>query len=257
MMKDPIPIIGAGVSGLALAQGLLSNNVPFRIFERDPELHTRSQGYRFRVSEEGIEALTQNLPPKKLAKLEACCCAEVRSDTGNVPQIHLDATTAEKSGWLYKSGQQGPIRATGKPWSADRGALRYVRSSGLGSLLEYGKELDKHEDGEDSVTVTFKDGSTARGCLLVGADGVWSKIRSQLLPSYALVDTKGRLIYGKTEVTSDFIAKFSPEAMNGLTFIRDSKREFSCLLEPMRFNTNERDSPSDYVYWVLFFRNVR
>ena len=74
IMAEPVIIIGAGFSGLALAQGLLKHGqIPFRVFERDPDLHARQQGYRVRISEEGISALAQNLPPERFEKLKRCC----------------------------------------------------------------------------------------------------------------------------------------------------------------------------------------
>ena len=82
--SKPILIIGAGVSGLCLAEGILKNtNLPFRVFERDPSLHARSQGYRVRVSGEGIAALRHNLPSERFDRLIANACAFVHD--GSVP----------------------------------------------------------------------------------------------------------------------------------------------------------------------------
>jgi 2-polyprenyl-6-methoxyphenol hydroxylase-like FAD-dependent oxidoreductase len=41
----PIIIIGAGISGLLLAQELRRTGVPFRIFERDNDLYSRGAGW--------------------------------------------------------------------------------------------------------------------------------------------------------------------------------------------------------------------
>lgn len=242
------------MSGLALAQGLQHNNIPFRLFERDPQLHARKQGYRFRISEEGIDALRQSLSSERFAQLSRCC-AHVSTSNGNMPSVHLNARTAENSeALLPKSGSSQIINITGKPWSADRGALREVLSIGLGDCVEFGKEYESYEEVEDGVDVTLKDGSTVRGCLLVGADGSWSKIRRQLLPDYHLADTEGRLIFGKTEITDTFTSQFSSPAMSGMAHIRDKQAGVPCLLEYMRFDHDDENAPDDYVYWVLFFR---
>lgn len=74
----PILIIGAGVSGLCLASGLRKNTaLPLRVFEKDSSLHARSQGYRFRVSGEGIGALKHNLSPEGYERVLANACAYV------------------------------------------------------------------------------------------------------------------------------------------------------------------------------------
>jgi 2-polyprenyl-6-methoxyphenol hydroxylase-like FAD-dependent oxidoreductase len=43
--NNKVLIVGAGPGGLLLAQLLRRFNIPFEIFERDPELHSRSQGW--------------------------------------------------------------------------------------------------------------------------------------------------------------------------------------------------------------------
>jgi 2-polyprenyl-6-methoxyphenol hydroxylase-like FAD-dependent oxidoreductase len=82
-IPSPVLVAGAGVSGLALAQGLVKRGIDVRIFERDPENDTRTQGYRFRISQEGINALRTNLPEALYREIERCC-PPPRID-GNVP----------------------------------------------------------------------------------------------------------------------------------------------------------------------------
>ncbi|CAJ2505879.1 Uu.00g000090.m01.CDS01 [Anthostomella pinea] len=252
-METPILIIGAGVAGLALAQGLFKHDIPFRIFERDGSFHARTQGYRVRISEDGIEAMRCNLPRERFDTLESSC-AKVTS-ASNAPSI-LDASTAQAGAPLFKPGQKPPSmqQTNTKPWSVDRSVLREVLTTDLSPFLEFGKGFQSFCEDGDGVRVTFTDGSTARGSLLVGADGTWSPVRQQLFPSYQLADSEGRLIYGKTPMAKELIEQFSPVAMSGLTLLRGPQD--SCLLEPMRFNHADVSlpTPEDYVYWVLFAR---
>ncbi|KAE9409924.1 hypothetical protein BT96DRAFT_931429 [Gymnopus androsaceus JB14] len=57
------------------------------------------------------------------------------------------------------------------------------------------------------VTLEFKDGSSETGDFLVGADGLRSVVRKQLLPKHIPVDTTGRAIYGKTPITTQLLEK--------------------------------------------------
>lgn len=62
MSQKRILIIGDGISGLALGQGLQRASIPFHIFESDPDPAFRPQGYRFRVNPQGAQALQDLLP---------------------------------------------------------------------------------------------------------------------------------------------------------------------------------------------------
>jgi 2-polyprenyl-6-methoxyphenol hydroxylase-like FAD-dependent oxidoreductase len=46
----PVLISGAGIGGLLLAQSLRSHRIPFKLYERDTDGCSRSQGYRIRIS---------------------------------------------------------------------------------------------------------------------------------------------------------------------------------------------------------------
>src|SRR5476651_97256 len=50
------------------------------------------------------------------------------------------------------------------------------------SQYHFGMDLARIEEDADGVTAIFSDGTTARGDLLVAADGIRSAVRAQVLP---------------------------------------------------------------------------
>jgi hypothetical protein len=85
----PILIIGAGISGLALAQGLKKAGIPFHVFENDPTPAFRPQGYRFRVDGGGAAALREVLTDDLFERFEKVCALTVLGATG------IDASNGE------------------------------------------------------------------------------------------------------------------------------------------------------------------
>lgn len=57
-------IIGGGIGGLCLAQGLKKAGIRATVFERDPSPASRLQGYRIHINPEGSRALQACLPPR-------------------------------------------------------------------------------------------------------------------------------------------------------------------------------------------------
>ncbi|KAF5574406.1 FAD NAD(P)-binding domain-containing protein [Fusarium pseudocircinatum] len=252
MTTLPVILIGAGVGGLAMAQFLHKTRVPFHVYEADPSLTARRQGYRIRIADEGIEAFKRYLPLEKYRTLEASC--NTVTSHSSIPNAVLNALTGELTTKLFKPGANSPIppRPVYKPLSADRGVLRQNLLEGIEDHVTFGRKYHSFTDGHEGITVHFSDGPDVQGSLLIGADGVWSRVRQQLLPSYNLLDTEARLVFGKTYLTDAFCQKFSRSASEGLTLIHGGSMK--CLLEPMHFNKEIASLPEDYVYWVIFLR---
>lgn len=75
-----------------------------------------------------------------------------------------------------------------------RNRLRRILSKHLN--IRYNKQFLEYEANEDGVTVRFKDGSTAKGTILVGADGASSSVRSQLLPGFRAIESQYTMLHG-------------------------------------------------------------
>lgn len=57
-------IVGAGLAGPLLAQGLVRAGVAVSLYEREAAVDERSQGYRIHLEPEGDQALRACLPPE-------------------------------------------------------------------------------------------------------------------------------------------------------------------------------------------------
>jgi 2-polyprenyl-6-methoxyphenol hydroxylase-like FAD-dependent oxidoreductase len=82
-------------------------------------------------------------------------------------------------------------RAVGAPVVAiHRATLQHLLFDALGAdVVETGREVAAYEAGPDGVRIVFRDGGQAEGSLLIGADGLRSVVRGQMLgdgePLYA------------------------------------------------------------------------
>ena len=74
-------VIGAGLGGLCLAQGLRKAGVEVAVYERDTGLAVRMQGHRIHIDSRGEQALRQCLPPSLYELFLATCGQPSKADS--------------------------------------------------------------------------------------------------------------------------------------------------------------------------------
>lgn len=186
-------IIGAGLGGLSLAHGLRRAGIPCQVYERDESAGARKQGYRLHIGGVGDAALSEVLPPE-LHELFRATAGRALPHT-NVYDDQLRLLTR--------------LEDEGTHLNINRFTLRQILLHG--QEVAYGKRFTHHETDEDGVTAHFADGTSARGSLLVGADGVHSPVRRQHLPHAEVVDAGLVHLYGRIPLTPETRALFEPE----------------------------------------------
>lgn len=104
--------------------------------------------------------------------------------------LDVDVRSVGREAEMYFHGTSGELLKTPEFGDEDHRYLLVHRAS-LNDLLAesvgYGNirleaAVAGFEEDQDSVTVRFADGSTEEADLLIGADGLYSKVRAQLFP---------------------------------------------------------------------------
>lgn len=139
-----ITIIGAGLGGLALAQGLMRRGHACQVLEQDADASSRAQGFRISLNALGREALRELLPPERHARILA---------------------TEAKVGRRFAFART-PARALlefdADAWTVCRPLLRAILAEDV--PIRWGTPVETPPEGE----------------LVVGADGVGSRVRAWL-----------------------------------------------------------------------------
>jgi 2-polyprenyl-6-methoxyphenol hydroxylase-like FAD-dependent oxidoreductase len=231
----PVLIAGAGLGGLLLAQSLRSRGIPFRVFERDADSTSRSQGYRLRISDDGVAALEQVLAGPHHERLRAGCTDLVASKRLEA----LDAITMAAMPFAPPAGVPNGVVV-----GVDRAFLRKTLFEGVEEATVFGAQIAGYDLVDDGVVARFEDGTTsAAGSLLVGADGVRSVVTRQLTKGALKVyDTGARAIHGSSPV-----AAFDGLG-TGVFSIRDDAHEGGRIA--VITNTIRREQVRHYG-WVL------
>ena len=239
-----VAVAGGGLGGLCLAQGLLRIGADVTVYERDESLAGRQQGYRLHVDARAGLALEQCLPPESLDAFLATCGQPSTERT--VVSERLRVLHSERAA----DDRADPFAPATLSTAVNRQTLREVLARGLDGRLVFGREVTGYELAGQGVRVNFADGDQADADLLVGADGVGSAVRQQLLPAAVTDDTGTRCVYGRTPLAE---LTLPPFMTRGFTAVAGGR--LGMAVGVVRFRQPPQSlglSPaSDYLMWAL------
>ena len=182
-----ILIIGGGIGGLTLAAGLRRRGRAVTVVERDTDLSSTG-GYHLHLNGTALDALADTLEPADLERLYAAAAAGRRQG----PDIVRDMR-----GRLLAESR---TRDEADSVNIDRITLRLILADAVGDDLVTGQRFtgfDRRPDG--TIEARFAGGETRVAEVLVGADGIGSRIATELAggPTSAPVGLVG--IGGRTD----------------------------------------------------------
>jgi salicylate hydroxylase len=204
-------IIGGGIGGLTLAQGLKKVGVSVAVYERDRTITDRMQGYRVHINPAGSLALHECLPPQLFDAFERMC---------GKPAQGIRFVT-ERMNVLLSFDRFDPQVGgddVARHRSVSRITLRQVLLSGLDDVVHFGKTFVRYEElPSGRVVAHFADGTAAEGDVLIAADGGGSRVRRQFLPHAERIDTGIVGVAGKVFLDGGNRERIAAELRDGMT----------------------------------------
>ncbi len=168
----PILIAGGGIGGLATAYALAHKGFPVRVFEQAPEFKELGAGIQlgpniFRAVEKiGLkDALLADV--WRPGALEMRCALSGKQ----VTRVPLDQRFLDRFQQPYAVTHRADIHAV---------FLKACQGNNLVSL-ETRQQVEGFEQDGDGVTLMLHSGERVRGRALIGCDGMWSKIRDDIV----------------------------------------------------------------------------
>ncbi|MEW9552081.1 FAD-dependent oxidoreductase [Nonomuraea sp. NPDC050783] len=202
-MSFHVLIAGGGIGGLCLAQGLRKAGISCAVYESAPGL-VRA-GYRLHMNAVGGGALRECLPPN-LYELY------VQTSRKN-PRREMLTVIDDQCNELGSRPHVGPPNDPDRPHTAvNRRTLRQIMLHGIEDIVHFGHAAVGYDIESDRVRLKFADGSSAEGSVLVGADGLHSVVRQQLLPEVATLHLDMHGCYASVPIDDALIARIEREA---------------------------------------------
>jgi salicylate hydroxylase len=167
-----ILVAGGGIGGLAAALACGRAGARVQLFERATAFAEVGAGVQ--LGPNAVRVLDSWGLIDELRRVASFPELLRVRDAGNgraLGQLQLDAAMRERYGQPYATVHRADLHGL---------LLRAARAE-AGVALTLGATLDRFEDGPQQVRASFADGAQAHGDALIGCDGVWSKVRQQLL----------------------------------------------------------------------------
>jgi 2-polyprenyl-6-methoxyphenol hydroxylase-like FAD-dependent oxidoreductase len=172
MTKQPILVAGAGIGGLAAALGLAQKGLDVIVLEKSSKLGEIGAGiqlgpnafHSFDYLGVGDAARAMAVFIDRLRLMDAISGEEIVS-------IPLDEPFRERFGNPYAVVHRGDLH----------GVLLAACRRHSKVELRVDSEVHGYEQDGTSVTVRLSTGASVKGSALIGADGLWSNVRKQVV----------------------------------------------------------------------------
>jgi 2-polyprenyl-6-methoxyphenol hydroxylase-like FAD-dependent oxidoreductase len=239
-------VIGGGIGGLCLAQGLRRNGVGVAVYERDAHRDDRVDRYRLAINPAGSRALHHCLPDAQWQTFLRT--AGKRGGGLAFLDSRLGELVVVEDALMYPP-KQDPAEAD---YPVDRATLRRILLDGLDDAVHFGKSFQRYEIGANGrPTAFFADGTRATGDVLVGADGVHSRVRGQYLPGAKQRDVGAVGIGLKLPLNDETRALLPPRLATGMNLVLSGRPTFlfTSVFE------REPARPDDYLLCAFVARS--
>lgn len=215
-------------------------------------MSTRAQGYRLRLSAEGLDAIESVLGPEGFSRFWDKCG---KTGGGGFAQVH--ATTGEKipePPKKDKETQDAPSEKKeslssrdGKIIGIARGEMRKQFMSGMEPFISWSHNVTSYELTPSGVHAIFADGSkSVEGSMIVGGEGIYSKIAKQVSHGALKVyDTGARGVHGQAPTTA---FKGLGEGVWRLTDDTNTKGKVFVMTN---VRPGEMDDPNESFGWTM------
>ncbi|EWY79605.1 hypothetical protein FOYG_17240 [Fusarium oxysporum NRRL 32931] len=231
MAPFKVIIVGAGLSGSLLANGLIRYDIDVAVYER-LDRHVKREGYQIRMGGNALAGFRECLDKDRIDSI----VSKFGKSGGRISSAPV----------IYGSNFKPVLDFTKFPvYSKSAPINRVILRDALADpvydagKLQYNKEFERYEiiqdKGRELVRVWFKDGSSDTGDILIGADGSHSRINKQLgLDNIQPLKTHTNLVL-KTDLPTSRYLKMTPELHQTpvLTFA-DNKSMYFCAYLPER-----------------------
>jgi salicylate hydroxylase len=199
MSKHKILIAGAGLGGLAAASFLMKEGHDVEVYEQAPQLEEVGAGIQ--ISANAMHALRSLGLEESITKVGVRPGAYVfrLHDTGEEIQRFALSEEHER---LHGAPYTQMHRADFHNILADR--ARAFKSD----VVRLNKRATGFTETADGVTLDFADGTSAKGDILIGADGLKSVARKQIVgevPATYTGDAAWRIIVPVERLPGDFL----------------------------------------------------
>jgi salicylate hydroxylase len=170
-ISEPVLIAGGGIGGIVAALALAKRGMPSRVLEQAPEFKEVGAGIQLGPNSwKCLRAIGVDESVKKLAVFPGAL-------------VMRDAVTAEDVVTIPLGGFEERF---GAPYALIHRAdlLNALVDAAKASpliALETSRKVKSFDDDGKKITVTTAEGKQYQGPALIGADGLWSTVRAQLL----------------------------------------------------------------------------